>query len=56
MRCLPSGSSLDRLRRYTPVKMMRKPQRSEIVLIASVVLKPWKRMKEASSVKVVNVT
>jgi hypothetical protein len=36
--------------------MVRKPQRREIVLIGSVVLKPRKRMKEATRVKVVKVT
>jgi hypothetical protein len=36
--------------------MVRKPQRREIVLLASTVLKPWKRMKEAMRVKVVKVT
>jgi len=52
----PSGSVVDRLRRYTPVKMTRKPQRREIVLTASVVLNPRKRMKEADRVAVVKVT
>lgn len=36
--------------------MMRKPQSSEMVLTAEVVLKPWKRRKEAVRVQVVNVT
>lgn len=35
---------------------MRKPQRREMVLTGSVVLKPWKRMKEAHRVAVVKVT
>ena len=52
----PSGSPRDRLSRYTPVKMTRKPQSSEMVLTASVVLKPRKRMKDATSVEVVKVT
>jgi hypothetical protein len=38
------------------VKIVRKPQRREMVLTASVVLKPRKRMKEAMRVKVVKVT
>jgi len=38
------------------VKIVRKPQRREMVLMASVVLKPRKRMKEAIRVKVVKVT
>jgi hypothetical protein len=36
--------------------MVRKPQRREMVLTASVVLKPRKRMKEAVRVQVVKVT
>jgi len=36
--------------------MMRNPQRREIVLTASVVLKPPKRIKEAVRVAVVKVT
>jgi len=36
--------------------MVRKPQRREMVLTASLVLKPRKRMKDATRVKVVNVT
>lgn len=36
--------------------MIRKPQRSEMVLTGSVVLKPWKRMNEAIRVAVVKVT
>jgi hypothetical protein len=35
---------------------VRNPQRREIVLLASTVLKPRKRMKEAMRVNVVNVT
>ena len=38
------------------MKIVRKPQRREMVLMASVVLKPRKRMKEARRVKVVKVT
>lgn len=53
---LPLGSSRERLRRYTPEKMMRKPQRSEMVFTAEVVLKPWKRRHDATSVHVVKVT
>jgi hypothetical protein len=52
----PLGSSLDRFSKYTPVKMVRKPQRREIVLTALVVLKPPNRINEAQSVAVVNVT
>jgi hypothetical protein len=55
MEC-PSGSWRERFRRYTPVKMMRNPQSSEMVLTASVVLNPLKRMKEAQRVAVVKVT
>jgi len=56
-RCLlPLGSSRERLRRYTPEKMMRKPHRREIVFTADVVLKPWNKRKDATSVHVVNVT
>jgi hypothetical protein len=36
--------------------MIRNPQSKEMVLTASVVLNPWKRMKEAHSVAVVKVT
>lgn len=53
---VPLGSYRDRLRRYTPVKVTRKPQSRERVLTISVVLKPLKRMKEAQRVAVVNVT
>lgn len=35
---------------------MRKPQSREMVFTAEVVLKPWKRRKEAMSVQVVKVT
>jgi len=52
----PSGSSRERLSRYTPVKIVRNPQRREMVFTASVVLKPLKRIKEAIRVKVVKVT
>lgn len=38
------------------MKMTRKPHRSEMVLTASVVLKPLKRMNDATRVDVVNVT
>lgn len=55
-RLCPSGSCRERFRRYTPVKMMRKPQSREMVLTASVVLNPWNRIKEAQSVAVVKVT
>jgi hypothetical protein len=53
---LPLGSSRERLSKYTPEKMMRKPQRREIVFTADVVLKPWKRRKDATRVQVVKVT
>jgi hypothetical protein len=36
--------------------MMRKPQSREIVFTADVVLKPWKRRKDATRVQVVKVT
>jgi hypothetical protein len=52
----PLGSSRERFSRYTPAKIVRKPQRREMVLLASTVLKPWKRMKEAMRVNVVKVT
>ena len=52
----PLGSVRERLRRYTPVKMIRKPQRREIVFTGSLVLKPRKRTKEATRVAVVKVT
>ncbi len=52
----PCGSARERLSRYTPVKVMRKPHSSERVLTVSVVLKPENRMKEAQRVAVVNVT
>lgn len=52
----PLGSLRDKFRRYTPVKVTRKPQRRESVLIGSVVLKPLYRMNEAQSVAVVKVT
>ena len=38
------------------MKVTRKPQMRESVLTASVVLKPLKRINEAQSVAVVNVT
>jgi hypothetical protein len=53
---LPLGSSRERLSKYTPEKMMRKPQRREMVFTADVVLKPWKRRKDATRVQVVKVT
>jgi hypothetical protein len=53
---LPSGSSRERFRRYTPEKMMRKPQSNDIVFTGDVVLKPWNRRKDAIRVQVVNVT
>lgn len=53
---LPLGSSRERLSRYTPEKMMRKPQSRDIVFTAEVVLKPWKRRHEAMRVQVVKVT
>jgi len=53
---LPLGSSRERFNRYTPEKMMRKPQRREMVLTADVVLKPWKRRQDAMRVQVVNMT
>lgn len=52
----PSGSCRERFRRYTPVKMTRNPQSRDMVLTASVVLNPLKRMKEAQRVAVVKVT
>jgi hypothetical protein len=39
-------------RRWTPRKVMMNPQRSDKVPAASVVLKPWKRMREATTVAV----
>lgn len=53
--CGGSGLRL-MLSKKTPMKMMRKPQRSEMVLTASVVLKPWKRMADAVMVAVVKKT
>jgi hypothetical protein len=44
------------LRRYTPEKITRKPQRREIVLTVLAVLNPRKRRNEAIRVQVVNVT
>lgn len=55
-RWCPFGSDLERLSKYTPVKVTKKPQIREIVLTVSVVLKPPKRMNEAQRVAVVNVT
>lgn len=52
----PFGSPRERFRRYTPVKVTRKPQSSDSVLTGSVVLKPLNKMNEAQRVAVVNVT
>lgn len=52
----PLGSRRERFRRYTPANVTRKPQRSESVFTASLVLKPENRMNEAHRVAVVNVT
>ena len=52
----PSGSFLDRSSKNTPKKMMMKPHISEIVLTGFVVLKPWKRIKDATRTAVVKVT
>ena len=52
----PSGSSRLKFSRYTPVNIVRKPQSKLMVLTASVVLKPRKRMKDAVRVNVVKVT
>lgn len=52
----PLGSPRERLSRYTPVKMTRKPLSRERVLTASDVLKPPYRIKDAHSVAVVKVT
>lgn len=38
------------------MNIVRKPQRSDIVLVTSVVLKPRKRMKDARRVQVVKAT
>lgn len=38
------------------MKIIRKPEIREIVFTRSVVLKPWKRMKEAQRTAVVNIT
>lgn len=51
-----SGYVRERLRRYTPVKMTRKPQRREMVFTESAVLNPLNRIKEAHNVAVVKVT
>ena len=40
------------LRRCTPKKVTMKPQRRETVLVALVVLNPWKRIREAMMVDV----
>jgi hypothetical protein len=53
---VPFGSRRLRFRRYTPVKVKRKPQIRDMVLTVSVVLKPLKSMKEAQRVAVVKVT
>ena len=52
----PWGSVREKLRRYTPENITRKPQSNDIVLIAEVVLNPLNRMNDAQSVAVVNVT
>jgi hypothetical protein len=43
-------------RRYTPMKMIKKPHRRETVLVPPVVLNPWNRMAEAIRVDVVKNT
>lgn len=53
---LPFVSPRLRFRRYTPEKMIKKPQSSEIVFTADVVLKPWKSRQDAMRVNVVKVT
>ena len=53
---MPSGSPRERFNRYTPVNITKNPLSKERVFTASVVLKPRKRMKEATNVKVVKVT
>lgn len=53
---LPLGSSRERLRRYTPEKIIRKPQRRDTVLTVDVVLNPWNKRHEATRVHVVKVT
>ena len=55
-RRVPLGSIRERFRRYTPVKVTKKPQRRESVVTVSVVLNPLNRIKEAHSVAVVKVT
>jgi hypothetical protein len=52
----PSGSDREIFRRYTPVKITKKPLRRDNVLTASEVLKPPYKMKEAHRVAVVKVT
>jgi hypothetical protein len=52
----PTGSFLDRFNRYTPEKMIKKPQRSDNVFVASVVLNPLNMMNDAHRVAVVKVT
>jgi len=51
---MPSASASDReiLSRCTPRKVTMKPARRENVLVPEVVLKPWKRIKEATIVAV----
>ena len=50
------GSRFEILINHTPRKIVMKPHRRDIVLMASVVLKPWKRMKEARRTAVVKET
>jgi hypothetical protein len=40
------------LRRCTPRNVTMNPQRRDSVLVASVVLNPWKRMRDATTVAV----
>jgi hypothetical protein len=44
------------LSRYTPMKMIKKPQSSDTVLVPPGVLKPWKRIADAIKVDVVKKT
>jgi hypothetical protein len=45
-----------KFRRYTPVNIIVNPQSSEMVFVMSVMLKPWKRTKDAVRTAVVKVT
>jgi hypothetical protein len=48
-----SGSGFrERLRRWTPRKVTTKPASRETVLVVSVVLNPWKKIKDATAVAV----